>query len=41
MNKTKVKIKDIEFDLEDKDAAFVLAIQKLTEEIGALRLHGR
>jgi len=29
MNKTKVKVKGKEFELEDKDAALVLAIQEL------------
>jgi len=34
----KIKIKEEEFNLEDKDVALILAIQKLTEEIGAMRL---
>ena len=33
-----VKIKDIDFDLEDKDAALILAIQELTTAIDAMRL---
>lgn len=33
----KVKIKGEEFDLEDKDAALILAIQELTTAINLLR----
>ena len=30
---TKVKVKDVEFELEDKDAALILALQELTIEL--------
>ena len=35
MNKNKVKIKNKEFELEDKDTALILAIQDLTEATNA------
>jgi len=38
VTKNKVKIKEKEFELEDKDAALILAINNLAEKIGALRL---
>jgi len=31
-----VKVKDVEFDLEDKDASLILAIQELTSQIRRL-----
>jgi len=34
--KPKLKIKDYEFNLEDKDTALVLAIQELTNQIRRL-----
>ncbi len=32
----KVKVKDIEFELEDKDVALILVIQELTSQIKRL-----
>lgn len=32
-----VKIKDVKFELEDRDAALIIAIQNLTEILNALR----
>lgn len=33
---TKVKVKDVEYDLEDKDVALIEAILLLTRQIGRL-----
>ena len=36
----RVKIRDIEFDLEDKDAALILIIQDLINAIGRIKNGG-
>lgn len=37
MEKVKVKVKGIEYDLDDKDALFIIVIQELTIAINRMR----